>query len=432
MNKPSTPAIQAVATGLLIVLSSAPAAPAQLMRDLLVLQQTNETNPATEEELIDHIQYGGESAASLQQRFSDRIAESPEALCRMGNRFARERNPEQAQKMYEQSIKLKPGAENLTALAKLFLSQGDEAGWLKTMEQRLELPYDRRNDAYTNRDIADHFITKGEWEKALPYAEAAAIRGYYWAYYQTAWLNGSMGNTQRGLEWMERYETQYWGGILAIYILTFNAKPSDWSNQLLDHHYQLHIDDTSSVERAKCAAIALIRKDYEAAASLMEQGLKELNDPLCGLQAALLCEEQGWIERRDKILQETVERWPQYTKKSQSRFTAKAVIDLYIQANQVEKLTLELKTKLQRIFDTCGRGSADFNGAHVGELCHLKGEREMAKAMYTEIISVKRNNKISDYIAFRGLRLLGEDPVKILQERRAKLVEQSAPQGAAQ
>ncbi len=378
-----------------------------------------QANPETMEGLITHIRHGNESGASLQQRFGDRITESAEALYRLGDRFAREGNAQPAIKAYEHSIAKEPGKDNLTALANLHLSQGDEAGWLKTMKRRLDLPFDRRNDADTNHDIAAYFIDQGEWEKALPYAEAAAMRGYWWDYRQAAWLNAALGNTQRGQKWLEQEQARWGTSVLQTYILAFDSEPSDWTLDLLDNFYS-RFSQGSVIERARCSSIALLREDYDAAAGLMEQGLQQRNDPWYGLHAALICEEQGWMERRDKILQTVAERWPRFSHPNRNRTNARAFVDLYIQANQQKRLSDELKMALQHLFDTCGRGESAFNGAYVGELCRLKGAPEMAKAMHSEIIDVTPLNNISDYVAFRGLRLLGEDPVNILQEQRKK------------
>ncbi len=376
-----------------------------------------QVSPNTLEELIDHIRHGNESATSLKERFGDRIAESAKALRYLADRFASEGTPKQAKEMYEASIALKPNTENLTAMARFLLSQGDEEGWLKTMERRLDLPFDLWNDTITNFEIAYHFIDQGEWEKALPYAEAAAMRGDNAAYNLAAWLNGALGNTQQGLALSEQNALHNLSDCIATYVLAFGATPSDWTNQLLDYYYEAHSHGTP-IERARCVSIALLQEKYDEAVSLMEWSLQQSNDPWYGLHAAFICEEQGWIERRDQILQEAVKRWPRFPNPNRNRKNTKACIDLYIQANQTQELSDELKAKLQHLFDSCGRGKSAFNGAYAGELCRLRGEPEMAKEMYCEIISVKRLNNVSDYVAFRGLRLLGEDPVKILQTQR--------------
>ncbi len=396
--------------------------------DLLVPTQP-QSHPETMEELVDHIRYGNESAKKLQERFADRIAESAEATRYLGERFAHEGNPEQAIKTYEQSIELKPGKENLTALANLLLSQGDEDSWLATMKKRLDLPFDRWNDAETNHGIAAHFIETGKWEQALPYAEAAAMRGYWWDYRQAAWLNAALDNIQHGLEWMEQEQARWGDSGLYTYVAAFDPRPTDWTNELLDN-YCSRFSQGNAIVRAQCMSIAVFREDYDTAASLMEWGLLHTNDPWYGLHAALICEEQGWIERRDRILTEAVERWEAFPNQDRCRRNMKTFIDLYIQANNHTTLTPKLKRQLQTLFDSCGRRKADFNGAYVGELCRLKGEPEMARKMYSEMVSVLPLANISDYVAFRGLRLIGEDPVKIMQAHREKLLEQNKKKSA--
>ena len=89
------------------------------------------------------------------------------------------------------------------------------------MKQRLDLPFDCRNEADTNFEIAAHYIEQGDWEIAFPYSEAAAIRGDDWMYRQTAWLNALLGDKQWGLEWMEQaLRVNDHGGVFT-YILSF-------------------------------------------------------------------------------------------------------------------------------------------------------------------------------------------------------------------
>jgi hypothetical protein len=328
---------------------------------------------------------------------------------------------EQRQKAATES----PSRQTLRALANHYLIQGNEDAWLKYMTAILDLPFNRLDEAYTNADIARHFIQKGEWEKARPYQEAAALRGYSTHMMQAAWLNAALGNTQRGLLLMEQDSTRAQTAHLQTYILAFNVTPSERSNLLLDRFYNKYSAGDEN-GRARTMGIALIRNDYEDAVQLLTSAMAESNDPWPGLVAALLCEEKGWTEQRDQILTDTVKRYPRYRKGAESRRRTKELIDLYSQINKAGKLSEPLTHKILALNSACESSRSSFNRAYIGELFRLKGDKPHAKEIYSNVLSVISGEKMSDYVAYRGLRLIGEDPVKLLNERR---LQQTGNQG---
>jgi tetratricopeptide (TPR) repeat protein len=374
-------------------------------------------DPDNVKDMVRNLEYGPATAQQCLDHYGERIEKSAEAARLLGERFLTEKKFMEAQTWLNKSIEKKRNQENLTALAELYLAQGDEAKWLKTMEKRLDLPFNRKNDADTNHTIAAHFIQKGEWETALPYEEAAANRGYDWAYYQAAWLNAAMGNTQRGLELLEQ-ETYHNTGFhtLATYILAFGAEPTAWTHKLLDFIYSQR-SKGGDVDRNYCIRIALVREDHEDAVTLLEQSLRETNDPWYGVFAALVCEEQGWFNRRDQILVEATKRYPQLRNPSQNRKKVRAFINLYIEANSTKKLQPETKAQILRFYNTSGTRRGDFTHAFIGELFRLKGDPETAVKIFRKVISLQPTRYSSEYIAFRGLRLLGEDSGALLREQ---------------
>lgn len=378
-----------------------------------------DADPDNIKEMIDNIRSGTIPVEICIEFYSEeRIKQSDEACRLLAKHFVEKGNKASAIEWFNYAIRKKRSMDNYTALAEFHRSIGNEAEWLNTLEKALiNLKFDRDTDAQINHLIARHFIETGEWEKALPYQEAAALRGQYWALQQAAWLNAALGNTGRGLMFMEQDTWHNKTDRLFAYILAFDVTPNKWDIALMDAYIKQH-SKGNGLDRSRCACITLIRNDYEATIRLREDALRLSNDPWHGVFAALICEEQGWTDRRDNILQEAIQRWPDFQNKTQNRQNVRTFITLFVKANQEPEMSSTLKEELQQFLDGCGAGRTAFTRAFVGELFRLKGEEKLAVEIHSDIISVFHQRNISEYISFRALRLLGEDPIEILNERR--------------
>jgi tetratricopeptide (TPR) repeat protein len=375
-------------------------------------------DPDNYEQMIRNIKFGLASAQQCLDHYSaERISKSEKSARLLAQRFAEEGDRKRAIEWFNKTIKLNRDRDNLKALAQFYLSENNERAWLRNMERILDLPFDRLDQAKTNHEISRYFIDKGDWEKALPYQEAAAMRGYSWAYRQAAWLNAALGNTERGLELVEQEMAYNKTDSLPTYILAFDAKPTEWSTDLMNRYYEKNSQGNAAF-RARCVSIALVREEYDSAATLMEQALAMSNDPWFGVFAALICEGQGWKERRDQVLQDTIDCYPKFKNPSESRRRVRQFIDLYIKANQPNGFNTETKQELDEFFRSCKADHSNFTYAFIGELLRSRGEEERASEIFNETISVYNQNRISEFISFRGLRLLGHDPIRTLNERR--------------
>ncbi len=366
--------------------------------------------------MISRIRYGGESAQKILDTYgNERIEKSDQAARLLGQRFTREKNPDKAKEWLEKAVKLKHNRDNLKALARFYLEMGDEDRWLKTMDSILDLPFDVYWFAYENNVIANHFIATDEWEKALPYKDDTT-RSQEDSYLEkAAWFNGVLGHVEKGLEYADQNATHYQPEFLAIYILAFDATPSIWSKELLDKGFK-NISKGDAASCARAADISLSRNDTETAVSLLEQSLAMSNDPWFGVFAALICEAQGWNDRCDRILQDTVSKYSNFTGRTTNRKRIKRFADLYIEANRTSGLNTSIIKELEELF-AATKGTA-FTRSFIGELFRLKGEKERAKTVFIEMINVEYGNRISEFIPYKGLRAMGEDPSQILNERR--------------
>ena len=78
-------------------------------------------------------------------------------------------------------MNLSPDDWAFEKLADIYLARGDEAMWQATLDANLNHEDLFQAHYLVQQKLAEHFMAKKDWLKALPYAEAAASSGAGWA-----------------------------------------------------------------------------------------------------------------------------------------------------------------------------------------------------------------------------------------------------------
>jgi hypothetical protein len=85
------------------------------------------------------------------------------------------------EKFLKLAAEMDPSHVNFRALAAHYQRQGDEEHWLQALDDFLKTPEFGLDHAQIRCEIAKHYAERREWDKALPYADAAAESGAQWA-----------------------------------------------------------------------------------------------------------------------------------------------------------------------------------------------------------------------------------------------------------
>jgi tetratricopeptide (TPR) repeat protein len=109
-------------------------------------------------------------------------ADFPPLLGTLGRRYSELRQYEKARDYLERFIQESPESWAFERLARNFKEQGDTETWLATLDRYLAAGEDHGLDhARVRVEIANYYMTNRQWEKAQPYAEAAAETWAGWA-----------------------------------------------------------------------------------------------------------------------------------------------------------------------------------------------------------------------------------------------------------
>jgi hypothetical protein len=90
-------------------------------------------------------------------------------------------NREYSGKFLRLAAELDPSIDNYRKLASFYKSQGDEKNWLQALDDFLKTPSLGLDHAQIRCEVAQYYAGRREWDKALPYADAASETGAQWA-----------------------------------------------------------------------------------------------------------------------------------------------------------------------------------------------------------------------------------------------------------
>ena len=118
-------------------------------------------------------------------------------------------DPDRAEKLLRGAIALSADVEAYLQLAAIYEKRGDQKRWLATLKDFLKQPTFGLEHTQVRVKIADHFIEKGEWAEALPYAEGAAESYSASGLYKAARVNEALRRWSRAEKYYQAVATRY-------------------------------------------------------------------------------------------------------------------------------------------------------------------------------------------------------------------------------
>jgi hypothetical protein len=123
------------------------------------------------------------------------FGQQPATLRALAGQLLNDGDRGQAEAVLEQYAKIAGDYREASQLAGLYLADGDEARWLSTLEAAVKRPDAGLDHAQARVAIARHFMAKGDYRRALPYADAAEETQAFWAMKCDADCHRALGDT---------------------------------------------------------------------------------------------------------------------------------------------------------------------------------------------------------------------------------------------
>ncbi len=210
-------------------------------------------------------------------------------------------------KFLEEYVRLSPDYSAVSRLADWHKFEGDIDNWLATLERYLKLPPIGLEHGRIRVDIAEHFMGKKEWDRALPYAEAAAESYAQWAMRCAVQCNQGKGDLDRAQLWYSRMADRYPSSADAYIDWLRNHDRND--PQFIALRVSKIEQEAKSLpwnQRFAAGCQLMLLEEYERALSIFAQATDNVSDARSrcynGLFAAVLAHKLGRKQQRDEIL----------------------------------------------------------------------------------------------------------------------------------
>jgi tetratricopeptide (TPR) repeat protein len=118
----------------------------------------------------------------------------PSIAFALAQKYAELQQWSDAERCFKKYVSVSPDIKGYQALADIYLKQGQEDQWLQTLQAFLQLPAYGLEHATVQVQIANRFMSKGNYKDALPYADAAADTAAAWAQLCAAEAHAGVGD----------------------------------------------------------------------------------------------------------------------------------------------------------------------------------------------------------------------------------------------
>ncbi len=123
---------------------------------------------------------------------------NPVVAFALGSKYAQLRRWTDAERCFNEYIASSPDLRGYEALADIYRQQNQDDRWLATLSQFLLQPDYSLQHAWVQVEIAHYYMARGQYEKALPYADAAAQTASGWAMVCDAGAHTGVGDWDGG------------------------------------------------------------------------------------------------------------------------------------------------------------------------------------------------------------------------------------------
>src|SRR5204863_3239188 len=177
--------------------------------------------------------------------------------------------------------------------------------WQETLEAFLKEEDTGLTHAGVRVELARYFMAKKEWQRAQPYAEAAAETWAEWAMVCAAECAAGLGEWDKAQQWLQRISMRYANSYAKWYFWCLRTGKGDVkaAEQVVKQHLQQFGGRLTTNDLMCSAVLQLAAGQPKPALEALQQVYQEKPTGWRALNIALVCDELKDREGRDKALQ---------------------------------------------------------------------------------------------------------------------------------
>jgi hypothetical protein len=388
----------------------------QVARDLLALSPFHPLACAT------LISFDWEFAKDHADEWEREFGRHASVLRALGSRYLQLGKLTEAERCLLPCIKQSPDRWTYDMLADVYLKQGNAGKWQATLDEYLQNVADPGLEhANVRVKIAKHFMEQRQWDKAQPYADAAADTWAAWGMSCARDCHEGMGDFETAEMWQCRISERYEGSELEWFLWCKRTGHGNVkkSAELASQHFTSIAGRATPDDYINMGVYHLLLAEQEEALAPFQQSFEKTHNPYAGLQAALGADVLKRNDLRDKLLKDVVEQGAAFLDNNRPRTE---MIDAAKWMAETLAKGADAKPDVDAVDRIIGKASSgeQLNIQFlVARFLDQHGTKEQAKDYYDRVATSGNKQKFVVTLALDALRVRGEKPGDVKRDPAA-------------
>ncbi len=243
--------------------------------------------------------------ASKAAKWESDFGDYPSIIFVLGEKYAALKQWPDAERCLTSYIALSPDYRGYEALASVYWYQNQEAQWLATLQDFLKQPAYGLEQENVQVQIAQYYMAAGAYDKALPYADAAAQTGAAGGLTCAAGAHAGLGKWDEAeqliLEEMNHYSESPFRWYAWCVRLGHGNREA--ATKALHDYFAAKQDSLSDEDMIQFACLDILEHKDADAMAMFQKRADKFPGPLSQLHVAVLADAARDAETRDSELQ---------------------------------------------------------------------------------------------------------------------------------
>jgi len=222
---------------------------------------------------------------------------------------------EKAEPYLKRRIQISPDLKPYQILASVYKKQEQMEKWREVLEGFLEQSGECGLDGDRIQvELADYYMDRKEWTKALPYAEAAAQSWAGWAMLCATKCYEGMGKWDQAELWIRRISERYEDSKIDWYLWCKRTGQGDIeaAREFFLQHLEKTKEHQTENDLESTGIFYLIENQPGKALEIFQRAFTNIKEPYVGLHIVILADQLNDIATRDATLKKIIERGKLY------------------------------------------------------------------------------------------------------------------------
>tara|TARA_R110002073_G_scaffold241084_3_gene402894 strand:- start:2728 stop:5712 length:2985 start_codon:yes stop_codon:yes gene_type:complete len=350
---------------------------------------------------VGHIRYrwgslNGQQRSRLESDFENNSL----VLENLTQQYLAAENWSDAERLLLRLIELYPTAKSFETLANLYGQQGKTKQWLETLSASLELPASGLDQDRIRVQIAEHYMSRGEFAEALPYAEQAAQSWAAWAMIAAINCHEALGDNEAAELWVQRLSQRYDSKSLDWYFFCRRTGSGNVEQAFaFAKRYLQSIGEPLEGHQQTLAVLDQLQGNTAQAALRFQRLYDSGANPWDGLHAAMLATELGETEAARRLLVRVAAQ----KDAPPAGHEVEATLAQLLLDSQTEPSPAFDRDKVDALVRTAPPGDPTNLNYFIGKFLWHSGDRSLGEA-YLRLAARSPTNKWNRHLAAAMLR----------------------------